>query len=409
MKPQLILPIILLILMVVFVPSTRPTAAQNGEAVYTADDVYVAVNQSIIDAEGRPLGRNAVLDAIAQSIADELSTTGTYEGLPRVIADELGYSRWPDGGQRVITEAINYIGIQSPDEFAAERQEDVINTLQNTFYREMGVAVGSYRAVASGTVQNVYVIVMGAQPNVLPIVINDGAETVYSQEVELYLHNEFSLAYETEANIIQRVTQVRIANSEAELDSAQPIQWDGNDYALAWQLTDDYGSKEVWVEFEDEKGVRVRSTASVEYADPATAPTEPTPTVIETTLNMTFGGETFTLAVDSNASAVRLQEVYFQWELQGFDRAYEIENPDGLQSVDLESFNSANCLQIRWVGAQTVLNVPGCENIFLEANRFTEIEDVFWAPAVKTFEVWDGPRLLGTCTIADGTCAVTLQ
>ncbi len=381
--------------------------AQSGETAYSPQDVYVAVNQSLIDADARPLGRSETLDMIAQQIADELSNTGAYEGAPRSIADELGYPRWPDNGQRVITEAINYIGIESPRAFANNRQQDIIETLQNTFYREMGVGVANYQAVAEGTVQNVYVIVMGAQPNVLPVVINDGADVVYTRDVELYIHSEFSLAYETDSDIIQQAVQIRVANSEAGLDDAQPIQWEGNNFGLAWQLTEGFGDKEVWVEFEDEKGVRVRSSSMVEYADPATAPTA-APTTSAATLTMTYGGDTFTLAVESEQATVRLQEVYFQWELDGFTRAYEIENPDGFQSVDLENFSSADCLQIRWVDVQVVVEVADCANIFLEAQRFTELQDVFWYSRVQTFAVYDGPQLLGNCEISAGNCDVSL-
>lgn len=410
MKTPHVLLIVMILLGLLMIPAPQHTEAQSSETTFTAQDLYVAVNQSLIDADARPLGRSDTLDMIAQDIANELSTTRTYDGVPRELADEFGFPRWPDNGQRVINEAVNYIGIESPDFFAETEQETFIDILQNTFYREMGVAVASYQAVAAGTVQNVYVVVMGARPNVLPVVINDGAETVYSRDVDLYIHNEFSLAYETEPDIIQRALRFRIANSEAGLDDAQPIEWENNNYALDWQLTEDFGEKEVWVEFEDEKGVRVRSSTTVEFADPATAPTpEPSPEPEDTTLNMTYRDDTFTLVLDSNRPTARLQEVFFQWEIDGLSRAYEIENPDGFQEVNLEAFSTDDCLQIRWVGLQSIQPVEGCTTVFLEAQRFTEIEDVFWNTRVATFEVWDGPNLLGTCEIAAGSCSVALE
>ncbi len=166
-------------------------------------NLYVEVNRALI-AEGlRPLGRDATLDDVAQTIADELSATGEYVSLPRILADQLGYPRWPDGGQRVISEAVNLIGIETPAEFAATWREPLTEILLNTFYREIGVGVATRIAVEGGTEQNVYVVILGAQPNVLPVIINDGAPTVYNQQIELYIQNEQSLAYETSDEIIQ--------------------------------------------------------------------------------------------------------------------------------------------------------------------------------------------------------------
>lgn len=238
----------------------------------TSDDVYVAINQMLIEQEARPLGRSALLDEVAQQIADELSNTGTFVTVPSVAADEVDYPRWPDNGQRVINQAINYIGLATPAEFADIWTEELPDILRTTYYREIGIGVSTYQAVRGGTIQNVYVIVLGAQPNVLPLVINDGADTVYSRDVELYIHNELSLAYETDPDVIQQGFTIRIANSEADLDTAPALDWLDNNYAVPWQLTDEFGPKEVWVEFEDEKGFTVRSVAEVEYADPASAP-----------------------------------------------------------------------------------------------------------------------------------------
>ncbi len=254
--------------------SSRIWAQDDESETPTAEDVYIAVNQMLIAQEVRPLGRNELLDEIAQQIADELSETGTFITVPRVAADEVGYPRWPDNSQRVINQAINYIGLGTPEEFAAIWEEELPDILQLTYYREIGVGVSTYQAVRGGNIQNVYVLVLGAQPNVLPVIINDGSKTVYERDVELYIHNELSLAYETEPDVIQQAVTIRIANSEEELEDAPALDWQKNNFAVAWQLTEEYGPKTVWVEFEDEKGFTVRSVAEVEYADPSTAPSE---------------------------------------------------------------------------------------------------------------------------------------
>ncbi len=261
-----------------------------------SEELYVSINQGLIGLEERPLQRNETLDAVAQVIADELGATGSYGSVPPVLADNLGYPRWPDNGQRVISLPYNGIGIQTPAEAADYWVEAIAETLAESYFREIGIGVSNYVAQAGGTVQTAYAIVLGAQPNVIPVVVNDGAAKVYSQEVELFVHNELTLSYETDPTVLQRANEVRFASSETELATATWQIWDDLNFAVPWQLTDGLGAKEVWVELRDAKGATVKSVANIEFADPATSPdaaTLPAPSPI--TLVMTYGGDTFTL------------------------------------------------------------------------------------------------------------------
>lgn len=406
---------ILLILFVITVmigTSAKISRAQDDGNADTltryAEELYVNINQGLIALEERPLQRNETLDAIAQVIADELEATGSYTSVPPVLADDLGYPRWPDNGQRVISLPYNGIGIQTPAEAADYWVEAIAETLADSKFREIGIGVANYVAQAGGTVQTAYAIVLGAQPNVIPVVVNDGAAKVYSQEVELYVHNELTLSYETDATVLQRANEVRFANSEAELEQATWQLWDDLNSAVPWQLTDGFGAKEVWVELRDTKGVTVKSVANVEFADPATSPdaaTLPAPSPI--TLVMTYGGDTFTLQVESDRPTVKLQEVYFTW----FDdtRAYELENADNLADVNLAEFPTSDCIQIRVRSQQSTIAIPGCATIYLEANEFTEATQVFWGTEFETFTVLDGPRDLGFCESDAGRCEIRLR
>lgn len=406
---------ILLILFVVTVmigTSAKISRAQddgNGDTLTRyAEELYVNINQGLIALEERPLQRNETLDAVAQVIADELEATGSYTSVPPVLADDLGYPRWPDNGQRVISLPYNGIGIQTPAEAADYWAEAIAETLADSKFREIGIGVSNYVAQAGGTVQTAYAIVLGAQPNVIPVVVNDGAAKVYSQEVELYVHNELTLSYETDATTLQRANEVRFANSEAELEQAAWQLWDDVNYAVPWQLTEGLGAKEVWIELRDAKGVTVKSVANVEIADPSTSPdaaTLPAPSPI--TLVMTYGGDTFTLQIESDRPAVKLQEVYFTW----FDntRAYELENADNLADVNLAEFPTSDCIQIRVRSQQSTIAIPGCATIYLEANEFTEATQVFWGTEFETFTVLDGPRDLGFCESDAGRCEIRLR
>ncbi|NDJ85504.1 MAG: hypothetical protein GYB66_06430, partial [Chloroflexi bacterium] len=407
---RLLIPLIAIsLLTIAFFPT--PISAQDdptGESQpELAQETYQEINQGLIEQNLRPLGRNATLDEIAETIANELSATGQYTSVPRALAGDLGYPTWPDGGQRVINQAINHIGIETPAEFTEIWLPEIVDILESTFYREIGVAVTTRVAVEGGTIQYVYVVVMGAQPNGIPLVINDGAETVYSRKVNLYIHNEFSLAYETDADTMQRANEVRISNREDEIEDAEWMSWDDNNFEVDWQLSEGYGEKTVWVELQDEKGVIVRSHADVTYADPATAPTPtPDPGVPSVQLLFSYQEDTFTIQVSSEAATVNLQELYFTW--LDDTRAYELENADDLASLDLREFSSSACIQIR-LRDQPATEVDGCDPLYLEANEFTDLERVFWNPEFETFSVLDGPRFLGVCETQAGSCTIQLR
>jgi hypothetical protein len=406
----ILIPMMVLLAIATLTPMQSSTAQDGEDDALTryGDELYVNVNQGLIALGERPLGRNETLDQIAQVFADELGETGTYTSVTNVLADEFGYPRWPDEGQRIINEPYNGIGIESAAESADFWVEAIAETLQESFYREIGIGVSNRVAAAGGTVQTTYAIVLGAQPNVMPIVIGDGADTVYNPEVELYIHNEFTLSYFINDEVLQRATEIRFASSEAELADATWQLYDDLNYAVPWQLSDSFAVQEVWVELRDAKGFSVTSVATVENADPASAP-EPAavPVAPPIDLIMTYGGDTFTLQVSSERPTVSLQEVFFTW----FDdtRAYELENADNLLDVNLAEFSSGDCIQVRVRSQQTPIEIPGCATIYVEANEFTEASQVFWNTDFETFTVLDGPRELGFCEADAGRCEIRLR
>jgi hypothetical protein len=389
--------------------NAQDSSPGDDEREQLAQDLFVEINQSLITEEYTPLARNETLDRVAQTIAEELTETGTYTSLPTMLADEEGYPRWPDNGQRVISQPFNYIGTQRPFEVANFWSNSLIDTLDSSFFREIGIGISNFVAVEGGTVQNVYVIVLGAQPNVLPVVINDGAEVVYSRDVSLYLHNEQTLAYFTDEDTIQFATRFRVANAEEDLASAEWREWEGFTNPLDWELTEEFGEKSVWAEYEDEKGTRVQYEAIVEYADPAERTgnnNEPSTSSPAALLSMSYGGDTFTLQIESDRESINIQELYFSW-LDGL-RVYEIENAEDLEAVDLENFNTDSCLQIRTRATEGTMEFPECDTVFLEDIEFTEVDMVFWNPEFEVFTVFLGPEELGSCDSSAGRCELEL-
>lgn len=382
--------------------------AQDSDSPTLADELYLEINRGLIEEDAKPLARNEILDSVAETIAAELGASGQYQSVPPSLAASAGYPAWPDNSRRVLSEPLNLIGIQSPNAVAGFWTASIAGILANDQYREIGVATSAYVAVSGGTEQNVYVVVLAAQPNIIPVIINDGADTVYSQEVELYLHSELAVGYQTDEETIQRVTSVRIANSEDDLADADTLDWQANNQAVPWTLTDGFGEKSVWVEFEDSKGTTVRSEAVVEYADEAMKPTStPDPADTPVMLNMTYGSDTFTLQISSEASSIDIQNLFFTW-LDDL-RTYQLSNADRLDNVNLTRFSTNQCIQVRVRGTGPAVDVPDCAAIYLEGNEFSDLGMAFWNPEFGSFKVYNGSNELGTCSNGSTRCELELR
>lgn len=387
-----------------------PSQAQDPSLEATEEQLYIAINQMLIDNGLRPLARNAILDSVAQTIASEVSANGEFNSLPDRLADQQGYLRWSDRTQRVAGDPYVYIGVDpldvvvTNDAFFGSRMQE---TVSSGNYREIGIAAGTRIAAAGGTEQSVFVVIFGAQPNTIPLIIGNGAPTVYSREVSLYVHNEFSWQRETDGDTVVRIDTVRFANSEEELDSASSYSWDDLNSGVPWQLTDGFGAKTVWVELiEEDTGIILRSSTTVEYADLATAPAGTTfPDARPVTLIMSFGGDTFTLQVQTERAQVDLSELYFLWQDDindfGLEDSTDLSDNDEL---DLAEFSSSACIQIRVSSQPSPISVSNCSQIYLEASFFSEMTAVFWNPEFETFSVFHGPRELGSCDSATGRC-----
>ena len=395
---------ILMTTILLFLVVIVPVRAQNEPD--DPDEFYRLLNQGLISEGQHPLARNEILDEIAQTIANEIVEDGASSTFPRELARALNYPLWPDNSQRVISTPYVRIGILSPQEVANLWDGPISANVALDGFREAGIATTSYIPVPGGNSQDVYVIVLGAQPNVLPTIINDGADIVTDQDVELYIHNEESLDYETDEDIVQRIVTVKIANSEAELADTEPLLWEEANFGVPWELTDEFGEKSVWVELEDRKGATVRYEATVEYADPETLNSAADSSRPSTVLVMTYGGNSFTLQVQSPEASVNLQDVRFSW--LNNTRTYELANAPRLAEVDLGAFAVGDCIQIILGTEAAQSGIAGCNNIFVDNTTFTELARVFWNPEFIEFKVFDGEMELGVCSTREQRCQIEL-
>ena len=175
-------------------------------------------NQARLDNGLGWLAWNEALAAAAQSHAEEnLSRpdpghTGLDGSTPEERAARAGYPGYPDG-VRVGELWSNGSALEAMTFFVTDPEHR--DALLLPLWRELGVGH------ASNDEREVWVIVLGAQPGVLPMVVEEGAERTTAPEVELRLSTE-------EAGFAPEVfgapVEVRVA-VEGELETAPWQPW----------------------------------------------------------------------------------------------------------------------------------------------------------------------------------------
>lgn len=240
----------------------------DGEQMAAA---FVAEFNRILreDLEHPALARNPILDEIAQNIARQV---GCQDG--RVTFDiqeeaaERGFALYPDDNLARTTRipllpAVN----QRPIEEIAEAYTPAIYgsniAQQGRFYREIGVGVDPCVARVGQTVgssqQYGIFVILGAQPNVIPVVIENGETSLPAEstplEVTLSVHEELS---RPRSDIFGATQEIRLSN-EPLTDEVEAIP-----YApfVAWELPE-CGENTVYYELTDEAGMTVEGETSV--------------------------------------------------------------------------------------------------------------------------------------------------
>ena len=259
--------------------AVRPTAAQDDPA----GEFYQLLNQARLDAGLAPLGFSTLLAQAAQRHAEDISQLGqaTSEGSDgstyRQRIREAGYRAWNDG---LLTSEVNWMGLGDA--------ADAVNWFRNNAeqwelltdprYREVGIG---YDEDADGV--RYFVITLGSRPGVLPIFINDGAETTDSPQVAVRLTNEQAEPL-GEGAWIGKAIEVRL-NDTPEFDEAPWQPWEP---LLPWQLAStEPGSHAVYVEYRDGAGRTAVAEDTIRLVAPGEAPPTPTPLLITEPLTPT--------------------------------------------------------------------------------------------------------------------------
>ncbi len=262
---------ILLALVLFLILLTGPVLAQDEEAT---DTFYELINEARLNAELPPYGRAPELMASAQRHADDLAThqeashIGSDDSTIEERVAEANYGAWSDGALVGENFWVGFGPVEDAFDWFMDDAEHRENVLSSR-YREIGIG-----AATDEEGRAYYVLDFGARPNVLPIFINDGAETTESIDVAIRLSNETARPEGQGTLYIGRAIEIRINDSQ----DFEGLPWQPWEELVAWTLPDEPGERSAYVQFRDGAG---RTTTSFDtiYLEPGEGtPSPPPPT-----------------------------------------------------------------------------------------------------------------------------------
>lgn len=249
------------------------TAHAQTDAV---SDLALRLNRERMARGLTPLALNPQLTAAAQGHANDIARNRNFGhiGSDGSTATEriarAGYGKY-SWGYRV---GENWAHFRNVAEAVAMWMESAPhrNNILHPVLREMGIGIA---AVTGGN--TIYVVDFGAQPNVLPIFLNDGATETASPQVTLTLTSE-EVAPNGDGDAMGRPVQVQIANSP---DFAGAT-WQPFATKITWTLASSNGVQTVYVKYRDAKGRTAIASASILARAANTTATRAVATVLPT-------------------------------------------------------------------------------------------------------------------------------
>jgi hypothetical protein len=237
-----------------------------------ADAFTVEFNRVLREQfDTRALARSDILDGVATEIAEQVGCTNNRIDFDIQLEAELGgYRVYPGDNEARTTRiplipAVNIRPIEDMASlYAAGIFENNINQ-PSRFYREIGVGVSPCIAVQGpdaigSTEQYGLFIVLGSQPDVIPVVIENGGSTIevdaVPARVELSIHSENSRQRE---DIFGSTASVRLSNSPIDDDTPSSLYTP----AVLWAL-EECGENTVYYELTDEAGLIIEGSTSVD-------------------------------------------------------------------------------------------------------------------------------------------------
>lgn len=248
----------------------QPAALQSEPA----RDFAGRLNQARL-AEGlAPLSWSTLLAQAAQRHADDLAahnlidSTGSDGSTYRQRIRETGYRAWNDG---LLVYETFWVGLGNAENALDWFHNDATqwSAFVDPRYREVGVGYAESQNL------HYFVISFGSRPGVLPVFINEGAETTDRPQVVIHLTNEEAVPL-GEGRWIGQAIEVRLG----ETPDLEDAPWQPWEPLLPWAFSNDTpGDYAVYVEFRDGAGRTTISQDTVRLTAPGEgeplAPTVP--------------------------------------------------------------------------------------------------------------------------------------
>lgn len=250
-------------------------ASARAQSPNAVNDLAARINRERVSRGLTPYALNSQLSAAAQAHANDMVRTGKYSHtgsdgstvFDRAARAGYGAYSW---GRRLGENWAWYHDPATAMQMWMGSTPHRNNILHNV-YRELGIGI---TAAENGGF--VYVVNFGAEPNILPVFIQNGANETASRQVTIALSNEDYATSGDGARTIGKATQVQISTSPTFLGA----QWQPFTSKFAWTLPSGDGKKTIYVKYRDARGRTVTSSDSIN-ADASAAQEAPTakPTV----------------------------------------------------------------------------------------------------------------------------------
>ncbi|PJF39839.1 MAG: CAP domain-containing protein [Chloroflexi bacterium] len=408
-----IVPVLVVLFAIVLIFSAFPseTAAQTSDRD-AEFEVLGLLNQWRLEEGLSPLRLNDTLTDLAMFQADYVRTLQPIPDGPAIhigrqgelVKDRALFDQfnWPFYGrsERIAVEEI--AAVNSAEDSVAFWMSSTPHrrAVTNPQYREVGIAAIPH------PFGHIFIIVLGARPNVLPVL-------VHPESRELYLTTEQSIyARDT---WIQDVTQVRLFDADG-----RPLQDDWMDWQEMIALPENVGDR-VFVLMTD-GNIEVMSVVDLEqdivvlpgHVPPPTAEelllAIPTAAPLPTATPIPPGPELLVLydrnsltLVNVSRQALDLGDLEIVSDVITLDMFWWVQ----IRDFPIFQFPSGDCVQA-WSGNavdRSPRKPSTCDNR-QSARASLRPDERFWLEG--TFEVWFGGELVATCTAGERRCEIDL-
>ncbi|MEO6060901.1 MAG: CAP domain-containing protein [Thermoflexales bacterium] len=239
----------------------RPAIAQQEDRQAVLELINRARSQNGVG----PVAPSAVLERAAQKRADEMAARDVLDP-PRAddtetvaVVAAAGYPAWRSGARIAGELAYATKTGFAPAPAAFLDQDRQRRVLIERRYREIGIA----SAISSGPGGPVtyWALLFGAEPNVLPIFLNDGAGVTSDPVLAVRLSQEEVVPDGEGATIVGHIVDVRFSQSP-QFDGAEWQSWAP---LIAFTLEGTPGVWTVYAQLRDGAGRATVSTASIAF------------------------------------------------------------------------------------------------------------------------------------------------